>query len=279
MVRSFARFKAEELPTTTEEKEKRKISTYAFAPISDKVFRDTIASDITTSEPVSGVQTPLQQEPTEEEEIDALNVASTPTLGELGRSREPAAPTNAPVDGLVVDAHREMRIKIYMGQLFLCWAWIVPLFHMKPPSSPSTSSSTTSNSDTTSSNITNINGGLPLAYHPSTAQTGKAKLVLSMEGGAKELDFALGIGADILDLEIDMEWVVPTGGGLGGVGNVDGDAGNAPGAVSGEVQGRTGSADTEAGQGGVAKTIQAIAQGGVTDPRAVVNAKQAVEGV
>ncbi|KIM42319.1 hypothetical protein M413DRAFT_27108 [Hebeloma cylindrosporum] len=86
-------------------------------------------------------------------------------------------------DGVVLDAGREVRIKLYMGQVFMGWLWFVPTFHMpQPPPSP----------------------GSP----PST--TTKTTLLLTR----KELDFPLGLGSAIIDVEIEMEWVVPpaTGG-------------------------------------------------------------------
>ncbi|KAG6857038.1 hypothetical protein H0H87_010392 [Tephrocybe sp. NHM501043] len=69
--------------------------------------------------------------------------------------------------GVILDAAREVRIKLYMGQVFMGWFWLVPTFHMAPVSE------------------------------------GPTKLRLTR----KELDFPLGIGSAIVDIEIQMEWV------------------------------------------------------------------------
>ncbi|KAG6873887.1 hypothetical protein C0995_009666 [Termitomyces sp. Mi166 len=69
--------------------------------------------------------------------------------------------------GIVLDAGREVRIKLYMGQVFMGWLWLIPTFHMTP------------------------------------ASEGSTKLCLTR----KELDFPLGLGKAIIDVEIEMEWL------------------------------------------------------------------------
>ena len=61
------------------------------------------------------------------------------------------------------------------------WLWFIPTFHMPPPPSPELSSSS------------------PL---PPT----KTKFVLTR----KELDFPVGLGSGIVDVEIEMEWIPPS---------------------------------------------------------------------
>ncbi|KAG6909919.1 hypothetical protein DXG01_014439 [Tephrocybe rancida] len=75
---------------------------------------------------------------------------------------------NAKEQGVVLDAGREVRIKLYTGQVFMGWLWLVPTFHMAPVSD------------------------------------GPTKLRLTR----KELDFPLGLGSAIIDVEIEMEWLV-----------------------------------------------------------------------
>ncbi|KAF9019766.1 phosphatases II [Hymenopellis radicata] len=67
---------------------------------------------------------------------------------------------------VIVDARREIRIKLYMGQLFLAWAWFIPSFEF-----PSPEGSYTLN--------------LP----------------------RKSLDFPVGLGKWLHDVDVDMEWV------------------------------------------------------------------------
>ncbi|KAH9926719.1 phosphatases II [Fomitopsis serialis] len=72
--------------------------------------------------------------------------------------------------GVVLNADREVRVKVYMGQVFLGWFWFIPTFHMPHPRTPIGQSST---------------------------------LVLTR----KELDFPVGIGANIIDVTVSMDWV------------------------------------------------------------------------
>lgn len=91
-----------------------------------------------------------------------------------------AAARDSKSTGIILDVCRELRIKLYIGQVFMGWLWIIPAFHMpypRPGQSPSSSS----------------------------AAPTSTKLLLTR----KDLDFPLGIGAGIIDLQITMEWVAP----------------------------------------------------------------------
>lgn len=94
--------------------------------------------------------------------------------------------------GVILDAEKEVRIKLYMGlvrnvdfsapfvasnlpaQVFMGWLWIIPAFHMPQPDSSA-----------------------PLEPGEAT------KLTLTR----KEIDFPIGIGSELIDVEISMEWV------------------------------------------------------------------------
>lgn len=84
-------------------------------------------------------------------------------------------------NGIILDAEREVRAKLYIGQVFMGWLWFIPAFHMPqpPPNIDSYSSSTESPKNT----VTHF--------------------VLTR----KEVDFAIGIGAAIVDVDIAMEWI------------------------------------------------------------------------
>lgn len=85
--------------------------------------------------------------------------------------------------GIVLDAEREVRAKLYIGSVFMGWFWFIPTFHMPhpPPShSPAFSVSTPS---------------------PYASQT--THLVLTR----KELDFPLGAGSALIDVDVALEWV------------------------------------------------------------------------
>lgn len=67
------------------------------------------------------------------------------------------------------------------------WLWFVPTFHMpQPPPSPG-----------------------PL---PSSSTTAPIKTTFLLT--RKDLDFPLGLGSAIIDVEIAMEWVVPLAAGV-----------------------------------------------------------------
>ncbi|TDL24633.1 phosphatases II [Rickenella mellea] len=76
-------------------------------------------------------------------------------------------------DGVILDAEREVRAKLYMGQVFMGWFWFIPIFHMPLP-------------DATQKN--------------AQAQT----TIFTLPRG--EIDFALGAGASIIDVAVTLEW-------------------------------------------------------------------------
>lgn len=95
---------------------------------------------------------------------------------------QPVTDTGMGRSGIVVDADRELRIKLYMGQVcaycfphaspyampwqvFMAWLWFIPAFHIAP-------------------------------------ETPSSSFVLPRD----ELDFPIGIGKDIIDVELKMEW-------------------------------------------------------------------------
>jgi len=117
----------------------------------------------------------------------------------------------------VLDAGREVRVKLYMGQIFMCWLWFIPTFHIPQPSSPS--------------------------------DAPKTNFVLTR----KELDFPLGVGSSIIDVEISFEWLRAS----------DPEAVQPPARqLSGESTGEP---------AGIAATVEAIASGNIGD---AVEAKQ-----
>ncbi|EKM56934.1 uncharacterized protein PHACADRAFT_93074 [Phanerochaete carnosa HHB-10118-sp] len=98
-----------------------------------------------------------EQSPTVESEQDSIQDAT--------RSLEDTS-------GIVLDAHREVRVKLYIGQVFMGWFWFIPTFHMAHPRSQTQQ---------------------PTVY-PLTR---------------KEIDFPLGIGSHLIDVVVSMEWCAP----------------------------------------------------------------------
>ncbi|KAF5351028.1 hypothetical protein D9756_008419 [Leucocoprinus leucothites] len=100
----------------------------------------------------------------------------TPTT--TGSDISKIAPTH-PEQGVILDPEREVRIKLYMGKVFMGWIWLIPTFHMPQSSSPQDESGAATSTKTT------------------------------IRLTRKEIDFPVGLGAGIIDAEISMEWVVP----------------------------------------------------------------------
>ena len=86
--------------------------------------------------------------------------------------------TNAEA-GVILDAAREVRAKLYMGQVFMGWFWFIPAFHMPPPP------------------IESLGGQL---LSPTTVHFKLSR---------QDIDFHIGPGAALIDVDVAMEWVVP----------------------------------------------------------------------
>jgi len=71
-------------------------------------------------------------------------------------------------DGLVVDANRELRAKLFLGQVMMGWFWFIPAFHM-----------------------------------------GEERLTTHLILPKKEIDFPLGAGSWIIDVDIALDWATP----------------------------------------------------------------------
>jgi len=82
------------------------------------------------------------------------------------------------------------------------WLWFIPTFHMpQPPPLPQTPSTSGSSSPLASE----ASSG---SSKPSPPRTTKTTFHLTR----KELDFPVGIGSAILDVDVEMEWIVPSAG-------------------------------------------------------------------
>ncbi|CAA7268469.1 unnamed protein product [Cyclocybe aegerita] len=179
MVRSFARLGVTDGAgevNAVDEKEGN-IYIYTLRPLSDKRWE--------------GLKHDLQKNASNAEQtLDAINTNAEATG--LSRSETNSmydittAGLKAELDqGIILDAGREIRVKLYMGQVFMGWLWFIPTFHMPQP--------------------------------PPTASTTLApeSLKSTLRLTRKELDFPLGLGSSIIDVEMEMEWVAPARGQVG----------------------------------------------------------------
>ncbi|GLB39123.1 hypothetical protein LshimejAT787_0602850 [Lyophyllum shimeji] len=149
MVRSFARMgMVGEEAVTKHEVNGQKLQLYTLQPLSTQKW-DAIRSEV-------------RQEPGERHDLDEAEVP-----GSENSSIEDLT-QGAKERGIVLDAGREVRVKLYMGQVFMAWLWFIPAFHMTPSSGPTT---------------------------------------FRLTQG--ELDFPLGLGTAIIDVEVELEWLSP----------------------------------------------------------------------
>jgi phosphatidylinositol-3,4,5-trisphosphate 3-phosphatase/dual-specificity protein phosphatase PTEN len=148
MVRTFARMGDNgKLPSEMNSKDESiKVYSYVLSPLTEECW-----VEISKAPPQEETHS---SEASVKSGMNSIHSISRPvTNARIGRS------------GIVVDAHRELRIKIYMGQVFMTWLWFIPAFHISL--------------DTPSSSFT-----------------------LRRD----DLDFPIGIGKGIMDVELKMEW-------------------------------------------------------------------------
>ncbi|KAJ3862635.1 phosphatases II [Lentinula novae-zelandiae] len=162
MVRSFARMGAPGEQSFVKEytEEGGKIKTYLLHPLSETIWRDF-------RQELEGGEKEYTVKP---EDID-IPASEANSMYDITQ--------NVKEKGVVLDAGREVRVKLYMGQVFMGWLWFIPTFHMPQP---------------------------PPYSDPPQPSNISSKFVLQR----KELDFALGIGSSIIDVEISLEWLKET---------------------------------------------------------------------
>ncbi|PPQ66952.1 hypothetical protein CVT26_009983 [Gymnopilus dilepis] len=185
MVKSFAHLAAlnGEEGKVVDDKE-GKIHIYTLHPLSDRRW-ESLKHDIQSPPTTSAHQ--KQTEEAQAHNADATGISRSEAnsmydVSSITTAQKEKMLTNMAFGsgldhGVILDAGREVRVKLYMGQVFMGWFWFIPTFHMPQP--PPTSAS-----DTT-----------PTKAHFTLAR--------------KDLDFALGIGSSIVDVDVEMEWVVP----------------------------------------------------------------------
>ncbi|KAG5645498.1 hypothetical protein DXG03_005907 [Asterophora parasitica] len=120
--------------------------------------------------------------------------------------------------GILLDAAREVRIKLFMGQVPMGWLWIIPSFHMPlhpsyPPSPASSVSPASLDPRCTSITSLEIQDADPRSI---TWEAGNKSTQAILRLTRQELDFPIGLGSGIVDVEVRMAWDVGAGWGDGG---------------------------------------------------------------
>ncbi|KAF9457558.1 phosphatases II [Collybia nuda] len=154
MVRSFARLGpiGDGAVVKTQSDKEGKVVTYTLRPLSNESWddlRDTLQNEDKKLDPApEGANIPASES----------NSISDLTQGTSSR-------------GVILDASREVRVKLYMGQVFMGWIWFIPAFH------------------------------LPERTFASGQETTRFSFT------RKEVDFPLGVGSEIISVEICLEWL------------------------------------------------------------------------
>lgn len=149
MVRTFARMGDDGKPPSemSSADESIKVYSYVLGPLTEEPW-------------VEIPKAPLRQE-----DIHSSEASTKSEMTSICSISQPATNTRISRSGIVVDADRELRVKLYMGQVFMTWLWFIPAFHIAP-------------------------------------ETPSSSFILLRD----DLDFPIGIGKDIVDVELKMEW-------------------------------------------------------------------------
>ncbi|KAG2039191.1 hypothetical protein BDR03DRAFT_952142 [Suillus americanus] len=149
MVRTFARMGDDgKLPSEMNgADESIKVYSYVLGPLTEERWVD------------------ISKAPLRQEEIHGSEASIKSEMTSIHSISQPVTDTGIGRSPIVVDADRELRIKLYMGQVFMTWLWFIPAFHIAPEM-------------------------------PSSS------FILPRD----DLDFPIGIGKDIMDVELKMEW-------------------------------------------------------------------------
>jgi phosphatidylinositol-3,4,5-trisphosphate 3-phosphatase/dual-specificity protein phosphatase PTEN len=256
MVRSFAKFgQGKEDKKTAVDDEGEKVNEFAMWPMSDKRWQwmkddihKGVANDVDVRQTLDAAKEEADTAGLKSEHDSITEISNNPSPQESVQNLE------ANIEqGVVVDAGRELRIKLYIGQVFIGWMWFIPTFHMPPLPS------------------TGIVGGATPAPKSTFTLT------------RKEIDFPIGLGSAIVDFAIDMEWVPATS---PAVAQSAGSSTLAHGEPKAPVHAGTTDSE-EPGQTGLAAAVQAVVGGGEKSAvegmgqvglREAVEAKQGVEG-
>ncbi|KAF8507851.1 hypothetical protein BU17DRAFT_78047 [Hysterangium stoloniferum] len=158
MVKGFAKLgRVEKKVEVQDGAEKSRIYTHVLTPF-DRSTWNLVQKSIKSNHPTSTEVPSLMKD--ENDDIDI--------------SFDDTTEITLPEDGIILDAGREVRAKLYFGQVFMGWFWFIPMFHMPQPP-------------------------------PSRTENAGASVHWRL--GRRDVDFPLGIGTWIVDIDVEMAWV------------------------------------------------------------------------
>lgn len=114
MVRTFARMEDDGKlqPEMNSADENVKVNSYVLRPLTEERWVE------------------IRKAPPEEEEVHSPEASVNSETTSIYSISQPV--TRAGRGGIIVDSDRELRIKLYMGQVFMTWLWFIPAFHIAP---------------------------------------------------------------------------------------------------------------------------------------------------
>ncbi|KAF8553363.1 hypothetical protein OG21DRAFT_1604164 [Imleria badia] len=121
MIRSFAQMGISDMRPTPQGESRRPVMTYVLRPLNGAEGDRVKSGELL---PESSNKSPQQRTSLS----DSYALVSLPV--EEDHAQDPP--------GIMLDAHRELRVKLFMGEVALGWVWLIPAFHMSPDS-PSSS--------------------------------------------------------------------------------------------------------------------------------------------
>ncbi|KAI5121808.1 hypothetical protein M0805_009800 [Coniferiporia weirii] len=160
MVRSFAQLGNIDGVCEKELTEDGRIITYRLRPLSDESWE------------VLQERIPEHDNESDAHAESARAAADTSTASSATDLAQVINDSDNDERGVLLDVGREVRAKLYMGQIFLGWFWFVPAFHLPSPDASE-----------------------PGVRRPTS-------LVLTR----KEIDFPIGAGASLVDVAVILDW-------------------------------------------------------------------------
>ncbi|KAF9226378.1 hypothetical protein BS17DRAFT_777148 [Gyrodon lividus] len=122
MVHSFAQMSVNGIQPIQEDDTKRQVLTYVLRPLSSNELEG------------DWVELHEEMDKSQHEDLQHTSTFEGSAYGLISLLRGDDNPEE--LRGILLEANRELRIKLFMGEVVLGWVWLIPAFHI-PPDSPS----------------------------------------------------------------------------------------------------------------------------------------------